>query len=304
MMNKQIGLANDKLPQFYRQRFLIAMVQVFKNKLTKTDLMKFLFLYNQLYKEAKKDFDFVPYRYGPFSFQAYADIRRLSELGLITEEDCVTNNTTKSYLSLLSKLDQTYLREFYQSYRTLSGDNLIRYIYSKYPYYARKSEIRERIGNSLLKDTAIDYMNVEAIYSLGYEGISIDAYLNTLVRMDIKTVIDVRKNPISMKYGFSKKTLEKALDALDVKYLHLPELGIESKERQELSSLESYNKLFDSYEKEVLSQSDGYVQKIVSEFKVQKRVVLTCFEKSHLYCHRSRICNLIESRYGLPIKHL
>lgn len=303
-MHKQIGLANDKLPQFYRQRFLIAMIQIFQKKLTKTDLMKFLFLFNQLYREAKKDYDFVPYRYGPFSFQAYADIRRLSELGLIAEGDCVTNNTEKSYLSLLSILDQTYLREFYQSYRTLSGDNLIRYIYSMYPYYACKSEIRERIGTKIVKDSAIEYMKLEAIYSLGYEGISIDAYLNTLVQNDIKTVIDLRKNPISMKYGFSKKTLENALVKLDINYLHLPELGIESKERQELSSLESYNKLFDSYEKEVLSRSDRYVQRIVCEFKDQKRVVLTCFEKDHQYCHRSRICKLFESRYGLPIKHL
>jgi len=303
-MNRQKVTQTVNLPQFYRQRFLIAMIQVFHNKLSKTDLMKFLFLYNQIYRETKKVYFFVPYQFGPFSFQAYADIRRLTEMGLVTGDELLNSNTEDLYMSLLEKSDQKYLQEFYQIYRSYSGDNLIRYIYTKYPYYASKSEIRERIGTTLVKDSTIEYVNVDAIYSLGYEGTSVDEYLNTLVQKDIKTVIDVRKNPISMKYGFSKKTLENALYKIDIKYLHIPELGIESKDRQDLSTLESYNILFDSYEKKVLSHSDVYVQKIVNEFKNQKRVVLTCFEKDPHYCHRSRICNLIESRYGIPIKHL
>lgn len=304
MMNKQKVAQTGNLPQFYRQRFLIAMIQVFHNKLSKTDLMKFLFLYNQIYRESKKIYFFVPYQYGPFSFQAYADIRRLTKLGLITGDESLNSNTAELYLTLLEKSDQIYLQEFYKIYKSYSGDNLIRFIYTNYPYYASKSEIRERIGTNLVKESSIESLNIDAIYSLGYEGITVDEYLNALVQKDIKTVIDVRKNPISMKYGFSKKTLENALVKLDIKYLHIPELGIESKDRQELSTLESYNTLFDSYEKDVLSQSDVYVQKIVSEFKDQKRIVLTCFEKDHHYCHRSRICNLIESRYGIPTKHL
>jgi uncharacterized protein (DUF488 family) len=303
-MNKQKVIQTDKLPQFYRQRFLVALVQMFRNKLSKTDLQKYLFLYNQVYRETNKVYYFVPYKYGPFSFQAYADLRRLDELGILEDGESIKSLSTDDYISFLEKSDQVNLREFFMIYQGLTGDNLIRRIYDQYPYYASKSEIRNRIGSSLIKDSSAVSKLDEAIYSLGYEGTTVDEYLNTLVQKDIKTVIDVRKNPVSMKYGFSKKTLENALTQLDINYLHLPELGIESKDRKDLSSLESYNELFDTYEKEVLSHSDGYIQKIVDEFKDQKRVVLTCFEKDYHYCHRSRIGNLIENQYGISIKHL
>lgn len=303
-MNKQKVIQTDKLPQFYRQRFLVALVQMFHNKLSKTDLQKYLFLYNQVYRETNKVYYFVPYKYGPFSFQAYADLRRLNEIGILEDGESINSLTTDDYISFLEKSDQVNLREFFMIYQGLTGDNLIRRIYDLHPYYASKSEIRNRIGSSLLKDSSAVSQQEEVIYSLGYEGVTVDEYLNTLVQKDIKTVIDVRKNPVSMKYGFSKKTLENALTQLDINYLHIPELGIESKDRQDLSSIESYNDLFDTYEKDVLIHSDVYIKKIVDEFKDQKRIVLTCFEKDYHYCHRSRICNLIENQYGVSIKHL
>ncbi|WP_348602891.1 DUF488 family protein [Bartonella tribocorum] len=42
-------------------------------------------------------------------------------------------------------------------------------------------------------------------FTIGYEGKSLENYLNCLLENNIKILCDVRKNPISRKYGFSKR---------------------------------------------------------------------------------------------------
>ncbi|MCS2389053.1 DUF488 domain-containing protein [Bacteroides thetaiotaomicron] len=59
---------------------------------------------------------------------------------------------------------------------------------------------------------------------------------------------DVRKNAYSQKYGFSKGQLEKACTGVGIKYIHIPQLGIESEQRQDLKSQKDYEILFESYE--------------------------------------------------------
>lgn len=44
-----------------------------------------------------------------------------------------------------------------------------------------------------------------AVDTAGYEGKSIDMFFDYLLRQGIKTIVDVRFNPGSRKYGFSKK---------------------------------------------------------------------------------------------------
>jgi hypothetical protein len=46
----------------------------------------------------------------------------------------------------------------------------------------------------ITKDTTV-------IYTLGYEGISLEAYINKLIKNDVKLLCDVRKNPLSRKFG-------------------------------------------------------------------------------------------------------
>lgn len=43
-----------------------------------------------------------------------------------------------------------------------------------------------------------------AVFSIGYEGLTIDSFLNKLIANNITVVVDIRNNPQSMKYGFSK----------------------------------------------------------------------------------------------------
>ena len=49
--------------------------------------------------------------------------------------------------------------------------------------------------------------------------------------MVIGLLCDVRKNPLSRKFGFSKKKLKHITETVGIKYVHIPELGIESDKR-------------------------------------------------------------------------
>jgi len=109
-----------------------------------------------------------------------------------------------------------------------------------------------------------------------------------------------------MKYGFSKNQLLRTCENLDIKYLHIPELGIESEKRKGLDSKSDYDGLFRFYEEHTLKESSNTVLQLFNLLKQNKRIALTCFEANPLQCHRSRLANAIA---GLPeweyeLKHL
>lgn len=145
-----------------------------------------------------------------------------------------------------------------------------------------------------------------AFFTIGYEGRSFEHYLNRLIRNNVRMLCDVRKNPVSRKYGFSKTTLSKALRELGVGYKHVPELGIDSEKRRGLRSQSDYNRLFDDYETSVLKQNEDTLEKIHDLFKQYKRLAITCFEADYGRCHRSRIAVALSRRPGwrFTVQHL
>ena len=97
---------------------------------------------------------------------------------------------------------------------------------------------------------------------------------------------DVRRNPLSRKYGFSKKTLGKACEGVGIRYEHLPELGIDSEERCELVTQADYDALFAEYERKSLPKQTEALARIRGWIKEGERVALTCFELLPHQCHR------------------
>jgi uncharacterized protein (DUF488 family) len=93
------------------------------------------------------------------------------------------------------------------------------------------------------------------IVTIGYEGRNIDQFLSILVENKIRVLVDVRKNAFSRKIGFSKKQLITTLEMRGISYLHLPELGIESAQRQNLTK-EGLIKLFRRYSQELHTKEE------------------------------------------------
>lgn len=293
---------------YKRQIVLLALLQAFGRRLSMRDFQKYLFLYTQLC-ESEKSYEFVPYKFGCFSFQSYADRRRLIATGAIEDGKYWKLATKDDFLSRVPQGKRAEIQAFANQYRNLRGNDLIRYVYLKYPYYATKSKIAaEKMTSSELEFIKkFQPANDDCVlFTIGYEGNTFENYLNRLIRNNIKMLCDVRRNPLSRKYGFSRSMLSDTLFKLDIKYIHFPELGIVSEKRRELSSVSDYQRLFDEYEATTLSTNQKALMKLRRLVSTHKRVAITCFEAEHCMCHRGRIANALArvSRREYKIQHI
>ena len=105
-----------------------------------------------------------------------------------------------------------------------------------------------------------------------------------------------------MKYGFSKKQLKNACEGVGIEYIHLPDLGIVSKYRQNLISQKDYDDLFKEYRNTVLKNNDKSLNKIVKQIKINRGVALTCFENNINQCHRKHISDMLFSFSELELE--
>lgn len=297
---------------YYRRKILLALLKEFGGQLPHTDLQKLLFLLTK--KQEKKSFEFIPYKFGCFSFQANQDLHTMKKKGILTEVREGTRVSWKlvseeDYQAQIFRDDRIRLKSIHKHFRDFSTKELIRYTYLHFPYYAIKSEI----ASSVLSQRELESVSAEVpsvsdkrLFTIGYEGISFEKYLNRLVKNNIGLLCDVRKNPFSMKYGFSKKQLQNACLQLGIEYLHIPELGIVSDKRKNLNSYKDYTSLFEEYEQTTLIENRSYLEKIRDLFSTNTRIALTCFEKEPCMCHRERVAThlLRLPDWNIPLEHL
>lgn len=297
---------------YYRRKILLSLLENFNGQLNKTSLQKLLFIYTRW--QEKKAFDFVPYKFGCYSFQANQDLKTLGKYGLVQESTNASSpqwvkSTTEDFTSTLNKTDKALMVKLKNAYNQMSREELIKYTYRNYPYFAIKSEIAHKV----LTKTELEKVEQQKrtftetkLFSIGYEGKSLEHYLNQLIINDVKLLCDVRKNALSMKYGFSKSQLKHACEGVGIAYIHIPELGIVSEKRQELNSLNDYQVLFKEYELTVLIENKKHLLSVNDLLKKYNRVALTCFEATECMCHRGRVVKTLANQpnWKIPIQHL
>lgn len=280
---------------YYRRKVLLALLEIFGGQLTAKRLQKYLFLFTR--KQTAKTFDFIPYNYGCYSFQANQDLQTMQKYGYLELLDqpsgrLIKLKTFENYLSLLNMFDRQYLIEIKETFESYSQDDLIRFTYKKYPYYAINSKIAHQLLTfdelTVVEQQKRSYSNPQ-LFSIGYEGISLETYINKLIINDVHVLCDVRKNALSQKYGFSKNQLKNACEGVGIQYIHIPDLGIESDKRQDLKSQNDYDILFENFEKTTLKNNDAALLRLRKLIDEKKRVAVTCFENNPLQCHRTRV---------------
>ena len=285
---------------FLRQRHLLALLEALGGHAKNTDFQKLLFLYCMEW-EGGRLYDFVPYNYGPFSFTSYADRRKLNFAGLTSEDDNGWRMTEEGREVVAeSKHEMDYAKAF-AGRHIARGKRLIEITYKASPYYATRSKIAtDLLANdcqalSLIEESK-PQATIQGLATIGYEGRTLEQYLNILILNGVTVLCDVRLNPISRKYGFSKKTLSSACNKLGMRYEHVPELGIDSAKRKLLVSRADYVSLFDEYDRLQLPRKTEELHRIANWISQGERVALTCYEHFACDCHRGRVANaLLES---------
>ena len=278
-----------------RQKVILSLIDQMDGQVSRLPLVKLAFL---LGKEAKiKTFyEFVPYHHGPFSFTLYHELETLRRNGYIIEpsKDKIRRVSDVTIPPIDFALGNA-IKDFSNRYSTLSTEALIKHVYSNYPWFTINAKASEQRREKRPKGKC-------AVYTAGYEGLQIDGFLNILLESGIEQVIDVRRNPISRRYGFHKSTLSRLCKRLAIKYRHVPEVGIPSELRANLQPSD-YIQLFQNYEQDILSAQQAAVESIASWVE-SKPSVLVCMEADPDSCHRSRLAAQIENRTKLTIHHL
>jgi len=290
---------------FYRRKIILSLIELLGGEVEKLRFQKLLFLYAM--RKQEPEYDFVPYKFGCYSYSAKADMNTMVKKGYLTEsENKYGKLDSTSYLQKLKTADCNILQEVVSDYGQMSSNALIKHTYLNFPFYAIRSTIAKDILPGRLYDRvekALPKNEETTLFTIGYEGVSLEMYLQKLVRNNVKLLVDVRKNPLSMKFGFSKTLLKRYCNSLGIEYMHIPEVGINSDKRQQLDTQSDYDRLFAEYCQTTLQDTLVEQNRILVLLKDYKRIALTCFEAEPCQCHRTHlaasISQLPEYQYSL-----
>ena len=290
-----------------RERVVLSLLAQAGKTLPRTVFVKLVFLLRNetTLKSAPSFYDFLPYKYGPFSFTLYRDLERLRQNGYVATGDEYISlckpmlDRRRKETDKLTASIKSAVNEIVRRYGRVSQSALVNDVYRRYPWFALNSQLPERdvVSLSPLRQASL------AVYTAGYEGKSVDAFFNHLLELGIDVLIDVRANPISRKYGFSGRRLGQFCERLGLDYHHVPSLGIPGSARTGLGSLASYKRLLSRYERSMLPQRCAEVKEL-GQFMCLRPSVLICVEKDPHRCHRSRLANAVAETTGLDVVHL
>lgn len=286
------------MPLNSRQKIILHFLLKQESDVGHTALMKWLFLFSRQQPSSVSSYNFVPYKYGPYSFEAQQDINQALARYVEDVNDGFrlrkeVENEVATITDKIKKSDLLCANEIWSTFAKLAHQDLLDRVYAAYPWYASRSELVAHVPQD---DADI------AVYTSGYEGKSVDAFFATLLEHGIRGVLDVRRTAYSHKYGFSGATLRRLCSKLAITYDHLPELGVASELRKDLSGAEAFAKLFDEYELKLPEQSNALRK--AGEIVRLRPTTLMCFEATSECCHRGRLAPKIASQVKLPVKHL
>jgi len=301
--SRWLSAGGRRRPMLVRQRIILSLLSAAGGSAGRTQLMKWAFLMKQEtdVESVARFYDFVPYRYGPYSFALNQEMDSLLRDGYVRttgpERQWRLTDAGKSAAQRLSGGLRMAVRSITEQYGDKIFAEVLAHVYDCYPWFTANSEDEdarrgERSGT------------VCKVYSLGYEGASVDRFLNEIMRYGIQTVIDVRNNPVSRRYGFHKATLTRLCIQLKLGYEHFPELGIPSELREQAArTTVGYDALFDRYARDTLTREKAAVYKVADVMK-NRASVLVCTETDPASCHRSRLAESVAQRTNLPVEHL
>lgn len=146
-------------------------------------------------------------------------------------------------------------------------------------------------------------MALPAIYTIGYEGASLEGLIATLKSAGVQRLLDIRESPYSRRQEFSKDELCAALEDYGIAYQHIRELGNppSGREAARAGHMAAYREIFSAH----LDSAEGREGlKRALEAAANETVCLLCFEKAPSHCHRSMVIDRMTARSGQDVVHL
>jgi len=140
------------------------------------------------------------------------------------------------------------------------------------------------------------------VFTIGYEGLTIDAFLALLAGYGVETVVDIRELPLSRKRGFSKNALAQQLAATGHKYVHMAALGCPRPVRNAYRSHGDWSLYTHGFLKHLHTQGAAVVE--LAKLAADSNCALLCYEANHNFCHRSLVADAVAKHSGAGIQHI
>ena len=139
------------------------------------------------------------------------------------------------------------------------------------------------------------------IFTIGYEGTTMDTFLATLTAAGVEQVIDVRALPLSRRPGFSKTSLAASLAESGIGYVHLKALGT-PKPGRDAAKKGDWRTMEKTYAGQLgLPEAQAQAARL-RDLAAERSSAVLCFEHDPKHCHRTML--LREEGQGFEIVDL
>ena len=145
-------------------------------------------------------------------------------------------------------------------------------------------------------------MQKAKLFTLGYEGSTVESFLERVQAAGVRTVMDVRQLPLSRKKGFSKTAFRQEIERAGLGYVHLAAFGCPKPIRDAYkvdADWSAYTRDFSAH-----LRTKGEAVRELWESAQRDDACLVCFERDHTRCHRSIVADAAWKLGGLSIEHL
>ena len=141
------------------------------------------------------------------------------------------------------------------------------------------------------------------LYTIGYQGASIEGFIAALKSAGVETLIDVRAVPASRRREFSKTNLAASLEAAGLAYVHLAGLGNPKAGRDAAKSgrLDDYKRI---YSEHLASEPAREALAHAADIAAAAPSCLMCLEADPAHCHRSMAAQRLARDAGFEVENL
>jgi hypothetical protein len=290
-----------------RQKLLLATLESIGEEIELRKMQQLLFLISEAHPV--KYYHFAPVVEGVKSFELEYDVGSLKIKELLHYDDELLRPLLTGYIREIPSDLSSDVSRVTLEFGRKTYEEIAREIFTRYPYYAINSDLRHGV---LTQEELDKVEQVRAVgmspmlYTIGYEGLHLEEYINLLIGQNVRMLIDVRKNAYSMKFGFSRHILERGLREAGIHYIHLPGLGVDSAKRHAANTDKQWYNMFQEYYEETLPLHGKELSTIKEMLERVNRVAITCYEATSEDCHRSYVARALEAMQGweYPVVHL
>jgi uncharacterized protein YeaO (DUF488 family) len=208
-----------------------------------------------------------------------------------------TGKTKRSIVRILNKLKSTNAVEqlLEGRYRILD--------WKAYDYVLRKLPEKKtiKLTDFAEENSTLNECRLPA-FTAGYEGQEPERFIKSLSNEGIGILVDVRKDAYSKQdKSYCEGTLSRIASEAQIKYIHMPELGVDYNLRQELASTHDYESYFKRYSEYLDKNPD--LPTFLAKLSEKNVICLMCYEKDFRRCHRSVLANKLEE-LGVTFHHM